>query len=159
MFGLDFGILTFTWIAYSSAILATRRNWSQLTPDSPCARRQSERQVAHYLPTTLLTSQCTMATLPKQTDDSKEQQIPEDVSIVSKKRPAAPITEEGDRPQKKFYRQRGKSIDDRTSMNFPYTEVHLTHSLTAFLSFRIQQPTAILFRITTLLIILYGLIL
>jgi hypothetical protein len=94
-----------------------------------------------------------MATLPKQADGSKEQEMPEDGS--SKKRPAAPITEEGDRPQKKFYRQRGKSINDRTSMKFPYIEVHL---IRCFL-FRIRQPTAILFRTTTLLIILYGLIL
>lgn len=49
-----------------------------------------------------------MATLPKQADSSEEQEMPKENSIVSKKRPAAPITEEGDRPQKKFYRQRGK---------------------------------------------------
>jgi hypothetical protein len=49
-----------------------------------------------------------MATLPDRADGSKEQEMPKDSSIVSKKRPAAPITEEGDRPQKKFYRQRGK---------------------------------------------------
>jgi hypothetical protein len=68
-----------------------------------------------------------MATLPEQADDSKEQKTPKDGSIVSKKRPAAPITEEGDRPQKKFYRQRGKSNNDRTSMAFRYIEVHLIH--------------------------------
>jgi hypothetical protein len=48
-----------------------------------------------------------MASLPKTVDGSNEQEVPEDGSGVSKKRPAAPITEEGDRPQKKFYRQRG----------------------------------------------------
>jgi hypothetical protein len=50
-----------------------------------------------------------MATLTKQADGSKKQDMLEDGSTVSKKRPAAPITLEGDRPQKKFYRQRGKS--------------------------------------------------
>jgi hypothetical protein len=50
-----------------------------------------------------------MATLPKQAHDSKEEKMPKETSVVSKKRPATPITQEGDRPQKKFYRQRGKS--------------------------------------------------
>jgi hypothetical protein len=98
-----------------------------------------------------------MATLAEEADGSKEQEIPKDSSVVSKKRSAAPITENGDRPQKKFYRQRGKSSKTiERACNFPtFIEIQLIHS---FLS-QIRQPTAILFRITTRLLILFGLIL
>jgi hypothetical protein len=51
MFGLDFGILTFTWIAYSSAILATRRNWSQLpTPDALDVKVKDRWLIIYLLP-------------------------------------------------------------------------------------------------------------